>query len=79
MTITGPIEYQKEMDTDKESNKGTLEKKDKEKKVINNSLVQLVFFMCDPFGILLFHVITKKDWESQWTLLYDIVQHSLNM
>ena len=32
VTGLGPIEYQKEMDTDKESNKGTLEKqKDKDK------------------------------------------------
>lgn len=30
--MSGPIEYQKEMDTDKESSKGTLEKKkDKDK------------------------------------------------
>ncbi|GFN87244.1 E3 ubiquitin-protein ligase mgrn1 [Plakobranchus ocellatus] len=35
VTVTGPIEYQKEMDTDKESSKGTLEKqKDKDKKQV---------------------------------------------
>ena len=32
-TVTGPIEYQKEMDTDKESSKGTLEKKKDKNKV----------------------------------------------
>ncbi|CAG5132039.1 unnamed protein product [Candidula unifasciata] len=37
VTVSGPIEYQKEMDTDKESNKGTLEKKKDKEKVVDTT------------------------------------------